>query len=128
MYMNPSSELVIFDPTIVKNGLGSHQLAFVAARDSIKIQGGAEFYLIHIDWLAKWLQFATGETNKFLSKINNTDLIDESNDYKLKSTARFKKQYRVFDKIAWEYLFQRYGGGPVIYFYGIHHFNAFALF
>jgi hypothetical protein len=119
MYLDPNSVLKVYDPAAGIKHIGSEELAFVGGLEGKAVTGGEEFYLISVDWLTDWLSFAKGTApQNFARKIDNSMLIDPQCDYKLRETARFKKEYRAIDKDVWEYYFERYGGGPVIVFYG----------
>lgn len=120
MYLDPNNTLQVYDPSVLIKRIGSEELAFVANLESKTISGGEEFYLISVDWLSDWLKFAKGTAgvSSFNRKIDNTMLIDPQNEFRLRATARFKKEYRAIDKEVWEFYFQRYGGGPVIVFNG----------
>ena len=120
MYLDPENTLQVYDPSLPIKRIGSEELAFVANLESKAISGGEEFYLISVNWLSDWLKFAKGAAgvSTFSRKIDNSMLIDPHNEYKLRATARFKKEYRAIDKEVWDFYFQRYGGGPVIVFYG----------
>lgn len=118
MYFDPSGILRKYDPTLPRNG--ADELKFVSARDSHVVKGGEEFYLISVDWLGGWVNFAKGNTSSFNEKINNIPLIDPAKEFKLRATARFKKEFRAIDKEVWNFYFERYGGGPVLVFYGMY--------
>ena len=118
MYLDPGGALVKFDATLLKSHIGSEELNFVSSKDSNKVQGGEEFYLINVKWLSDWMNFVKGNQAVFNDKIDNSSLIDSSNEFKLRATARFKKEYRVIERVIWTYYFERYGGGPVLVFYG----------
>lgn len=120
MYLDPDNNLRVFDPSAPIKRIGSEELAYIANLEAKKIEGGEEFYLISVEWLGEWLQFAkgTGGVTSFSKKIDNSVLLDSEHKFKLRSNARFKKDFRAIDKEVWNYYFQRYGGGPVIVFYG----------
>lgn len=119
MYLDPDNNLRIHDPSAAVKRVGAEELAFVSSLESKKVTGGEEFYVISVDWLTDWLKFArgSGSTSAFRRKIDNRSLVDPQNP-KLRATARFKKEFRVVDKEVWDYYFERYGGGPVMIFYG----------
>lgn len=120
MYLDPENNLRIHDPSIPIKRIGSEELEFVANLESKVVCGAEEFYLISVDWLGDWLRFAKGAggVSSFSRKIDNSALVDPKYSHKLRASARFKKEYRIIDKEIWNYYFERYGGGPVIVFYG----------
>ncbi len=117
MYLDPSGILVKYDASSIKTRIGSEELSFVSSKDSNKVLGGEEFYLINIKWLSDWMNFAKGNIAVFNDKIDNSSLVDSSNEFKLRATARFKKEYRVIERVICTYYFESYGGGPALVFY-----------
>ena len=78
MYLDPDNNLKVYDPTIPIKRIGSEELQFVANLESKIVTGGEEFYLISVDWLSEWLNFAKGTNGvrKFSRKIDNKVGID----------------------------------------------------
>ena len=96
------------------------ELNFVAARDSFIMKPHDEWFLISTEWLASWLEFAKGTSVNAPGKINNLELVDKEKPKKLNSQVTVKKDFRCVYKDVWNFFFERYGGGPVLYFLGTY--------
>lgn len=92
------------------------ELKFVAARDSFVMKPNDEWYLINVDWLAQWLEFAKGTANIAPGHITNTDLVDGKNPKRLRANITVKRDFRCVCKDVWNHFYERYGGGPVLFF------------
>eukprot|EP01038_Epipyxis_sp_PR26KG_P006562 gene6562-9019_t len=112
-YYEPSKgKLIQFNPPLNHNG--GVELRFVSSHDKYIFQPGDDCYLILAAWLSAWLEFAMGKSKFVPGEINNYLLVDANKEHVV-SSVRTKKDYRTIKKEVWEYLFERYGGGPAIY-------------
>lgn len=106
---------------------------FVASHDSNVMKGGNECYIITVTWLNTWLAYAKGimicnkiislnhgigESKEIPPKIDNSSLVERSDKYQVRSNLVVKVDFRPISKDVWEYYFKKYGGGPIIVFYG----------
>ena len=121
-YYSPSGTLVTFKP--IKIHSRKDELSFVNTEDS-PFAPLEECYLIHAMWLDVWFAYCSwnkGPSNekapKMPSHIPNYDLIDQTTAA-MKPFKEVKTDFRPVKKKVWEYLFNLYGGSPVIYCIGM---------
>lgn len=123
MYLNPQEVVIRFSGQ--RKHVAYEELAFVSQHDTKVTNPGDEVYIVCTEWMIQWKQFVGGNEQycHFHSQINNESLVDPFNEFKMRSNAKFKEEYRVVAKELWEYYFELYGGGPVLLFYvpsGLH--------
>ena len=75
-----------------------------------------EWYLISVEWLDAWVSFAKGLSDEPPGMINNAGLIDVNNPFMLKENVVVKENFRCVCQEVWIFFFEKYGGGPIIYF------------
>lgn len=100
----------------------AQEFSFVNSQDLRVTYPGDVVYIIENHWLEKWITFCNMEDtpdnniNKYHpGKINNSGLIDiygRFNEHLI-----VKEDYRPINSYIWQFLFTKYGGGPVILFY-----------
>lgn len=87
----------------------------VGKYDTHVFNPGEDAYLISAQWLDCWLDY----DRKQRGKMSNPGPIDNKSlekDGYLQPHARGNIDYRVLCKDQWQFLFERWGGGPVLYF------------
>eukprot|EP00742_Colponemidia_sp_Colp-10_P006379 GILJ01006836.1.p1 GENE.GILJ01006836.1~~GILJ01006836.1.p1 ORF type:complete len:675 (+),score=67.35 GILJ01006836.1:65-2089(+) len=84
----------------------------VIARDRDNIADGEFWYIINAQWLREWREFAFGKTTRIPGPISNHLLMD-SNGSPLPNLER-ADHYRGVCPEVWTYLYEIYGGGPVL--------------
>ena len=111
LYLDPDDRLIAFDGDSKRQHDPDSEWAFAAANDSSEVSGGDECYLIGSVWLKSWKRFATREDPAAVccGPIDNAALIEEDDEYALRRTAKFKRDYRAIGKRLWEFFFQAYG-------------------
>eukprot|EP01041_Mallomonas_annulata_P012369 gene12369-26021_t len=95
----------------------NEELNFVSALDSFVMKPNDEWYVINVDWLSRWLEFAKGMAPLPPGQISNSDLVDDSKPKKLRSNLAVKRDFRCVCKEVWNFFYEKYGGGPVLYFH-----------
>jgi hypothetical protein len=116
MYTNPQGQMIAYGKKSQHDF--AEEVMFVSAHDSKVMSGGNECYIISSMWLDVWLAFAQGEVQRHPGKIQNGHLVESNDPYKFRDNVVPKTDYRPISKDVWEYYFTKYGGGPVILFYG----------
>jgi len=95
----------------------NEELNFVSALDSFVMKPNDEWYVINVDWLSHWLEFAKGMAPLPPGQISNSDLVDDTKPKKLRSNLAVKRDFRCVCKEVWNFFYEKYGGGPVLYFH-----------
>ena len=117
-YYNSQKSLITYN--CCENHDAKQELEFVTNHDKSSVEAGDECYLIHTKWLLAWLRFVFDEINgSFPKEISNNALLEGN---RLKHGLP-KKDFRVLSQLVWEFLFRKYGGGPVISFIGFKYFT-----
>ena len=119
-YIDCNGTVREFNKDIVHNS--NDELNFVSTLDSFIMKPNDEWYIVDIEWLSTWLLFARGVSDIPPGPISNKKLLYTSKKkkvMKLRGDLIVKTHYRCVRKEVWNYFFERYGGGPVIYFHGI---------
>jgi hypothetical protein len=119
MYMDSSGTLKAFYPDKELIHDPKAELSFISTRDASVVAGGEEMYLISKQWISEWISFAQGEQPGFNKRIDNKSLVDPNNRNRFRSSARFKADFRLVDKHVWDFYFKHYGGGPVLFLFGM---------
>lgn len=82
---------------------------FAAKHDSAK---AGVWYIVDIRWLEAWRHFVNGRSGP-PGRIDNSRLVTrESTD--VRAALKAVKDYRGVNPAVWNFLQQRYGGGPVL--------------
>ena len=88
-------------------------------QNEIEVEGGEDCYLVSVYWLNTWTRYVRSiGDNIVVGPINNIHLIDEKTRT-LKKSVQYKTHFKTVSKAMWDYLFNAYGGGPVIGFRGL---------
>ena len=95
------------------------ELSFVSTLDSFVMKPNDEWYVINVDWLSQWLEFAKGMIPIAPGPISNINLVDEAKPRKLRSNLAVKRDFRCVCKEVWNFFYEKYGGGPILYFHGM---------
>jgi len=112
-----------FQGRLVKHKYGvkhsaDDEFTFVNGNDRSGFQAGDECYLIQSKWLHSWLRYSSEKADPNPpQEILNSSLLDESG-FTTMAGILPKINYRPVTRQVWEYLFEVYGGGPVIAFIG----------
>lgn len=102
------------------------EFEFVTKHDKPSVEAGEECYIVQANWLSAWLKSISEETNvPFTEEISNRNLLDENGLSIRQSEILPKKDFRPVSRAVWEFLFEKYGGGPVIAFRGLFSNHAF---
>ncbi len=114
-YYDPSGELIRYNKPQIHHA--KEELVFVSSQDTKQFHPEDECYVISAKWLERWLLFAMRKKKLLPGFISNNTLLSASGDT-VAEDLKPKDDYRPVNKAVWEYLFQLYGGGPVITFKG----------
>ena len=89
---------------------------FVAGFEESYMQPKDIIYVINAKWLKIWQDYSQGIIDRSkVGKIGNHELCSDS--VTLRSDLQLKHDYLPVCQEVWEYYFNHYGGGAVIYFY-----------
>lgn len=73
-------------------------------KDTKETQRG--YYFVEKNWITSWLNFVKGTSEEVPGPIDNKPIVSR---HRVNN-----KRYRVLNASVWEYLFSKYGGGPVL--------------
>lgn len=120
VYFDSTGKLHKFNPNL--NPSIADQLKFIKENDKVPMKAGDECYVVSTAWLSEWFAYVSGDGDvTFVGPIRNDHLVSLTNKEKMKMKVKLKEDFRTVNKKIWEYYFECYGGGPVIYFSGNHY-------
>lgn len=105
-YYNPEGKLVKHEPCEHSR---IQEYKFVSRNDKTTFEPGDECYLIHTEWISIWIDWVK-RIKPLPGPITNQIVVEASQTRAVKP----KRDFKVLSKIVWEFLFSRYGGGPVL--------------
>ena len=124
-YTNPHSQVIYHYRRKMKKIHRRDQLNFVTQNDSSNhLKPGDHCYLMSSIWLKNWLDYCSDDHHSNPGLISNDILLDANTDM-LCAHKKLRVDFRPVKQIVWEYLFQIYGGGPVIYITGMYTFTKY---
>jgi hypothetical protein len=116
VYFDSYGKLIKYNPAL---GIShAKQLKFIQENDKNPIKPGDECYIISLVWLQDWSACVFSDSTNNVGPIANDSLISTTDKCTMKMRMKLKKDFRTVNKKIWEFLFECYGGGPVIYFTG----------
>ena len=118
MYQDPAGNLIQYEKRQSAQHNSAEELRFIQKHDSKYMAGGDEGYILSTIWLDAWVAFARKQRATHPGRIKNNVLVEETDHFTLRANLSPKADYRPISKPVWEFYFQKYGGGPIILFYG----------
>lgn len=117
-YYEPDGNLITYKSNKKHNGKA--EFLFVSSHDG-GFKAGDECYLIHSPWMDHWVNFiqAAHAPPGFISNSQLCDITGEEPEIviRMKKGMKPKSDFRPINKVVWRYLFELYGGGPVLFLY-----------
>jgi len=93
----------------------------VIQRDDTGSQTSPPWYIINMEWLNQWREYVTAGSEEDLDlvhrppgPIDNFPLLENSQSSLPTQEKERNRPYRAVNKQVWEYLHDKYGGGPAI--------------
>lgn len=82
--------------------------------DRKELYFGERYHCIYSPWLKKLLQFLRGENDDIPGPIDNSSLLAFGSSDRLRIDAKEMIDYKKVAPPVWNFLFDIYGGGPLI--------------
>jgi len=132
-YYDVDDAVIRFENPIKHDGPSEYQ--FVSSQDGRVMAAGDVMYIIDAEWLQKWSEFCAQEpvgsppklklhhpgritNNRLVSEIAvSAAANDGQSEHKFRDDLVLKEHFRPVHRYIWQFLFQKYGGGPVITFF-----------
>lgn len=112
-YYSPDGDIVRFQNPKKHSAIKEYE--YVQSQDAKRFQADDECYLLCTAWHERWLDFVMKKTKTAPQSIDNSYLLDAKHE-SFRSNAKPKKDFRLFNRMVWEYLFRLYGGSTIIAF------------